>query len=116
MPAFDDEGVDALRADTPDTVRLQAAYFDTSDLRLARSGASLRFRNDEGWTVKLPVSSDVALVRSELHLGGEMGDPPDAALDLVRAIARREPLELVARLNTVRHRVVLRDAGGAQLA
>ena len=43
-----------LRADAPDTVRLQAAYFDTADLRLARAGASLRYRNDEGWTVKLP--------------------------------------------------------------
>ena len=62
------------------------------------------------------MSSDVALVRSELHLGGEPGDPPDEALDLVHAIARREPLALVARLNTVRHRVVLRDADGTQLA
>src|SRR5439155_5269032 len=39
-----------------------------------------------------------------------------AALDLVRALARQEPLALVARLNTVRHRVVLRDADGTQLA
>jgi CHAD domain-containing protein len=115
MPTFDDAR-DGCTADETGTVRLQAAYFDTADLRLARSGASLRFRNDEGWTVKLPVSSDVALVRSELHLGGEPGDPPEAAVDLVQAIVRRESLALVARLNTVRHRVVLRDADGTQLA
>ena len=76
MPAFDH---DELVADPPDDIKLQAAYFDSPDLRLARAGASLRFRNDEGWTVKLPVSSDVALVRSEIHLGGEPGEPPDAA-------------------------------------
>jgi CHAD domain-containing protein len=113
MPSFDDGG---LVADPPDDLKLQAAYFDTADLRLARTGASLRFRNDEGWTVKLPVSSDVALVRSELHLGGEPGEPPDAALDLVQALVRDAPLRLAARLNTARHRVVLRDGDGEQLA
>ena len=66
--------------------------------------------------MKLPVSADVALVRAEIHLGGDPGDPPDAAVDLVRALARRAPVALVARLNTVRHRVVLRDADGTQLA
>jgi CHAD domain-containing protein len=114
MPEFDDR--DGCTAHAEDTLRLQAAYFDTADLRLARSGASLRFRNDEGWTVKLPVSSDVALVRSELHLGGEPGDPPDTAVDLVHALARQAPLALVARLNTVRHRVLLRSSDGTQLA
>jgi len=113
MPAFGDED---LAPDAPDDLRLQATYFDTPDLRLARSGASLRFRNDDGWTVKLPVSSDVALVRSELRLDGEAGDPPDAAVDLVQAIIRDAPLQQAARLNTARHRVVLRDRDGEQLA
>jgi len=37
-------------------VSLRATYYDTADLRLARSGASLRFRrgDSEPWTVKLP--------------------------------------------------------------
>ena len=99
-----------------ETLRLQAAYFDTADLRLARSGASLRYRNDEGWTVKHKVSDDLALVRTEMHLGGEPGDPPEAAVDLVHALIRRKPLVLAARLNTVRHRFVVRDRDGAQLA
>jgi CHAD domain-containing protein len=99
-----------------ETLRLQAAYFDTVDLRLARSGASLRYRNDEGWTVKHKVSNDLVLVRTEMHLGGEPGDPPEAAVDMVHALIRREPLVLAARLNTVRHRVVVRDRDGAELA
>jgi CHAD domain-containing protein len=107
---------DAVSVEPADTLRLQAAYFDTTDLRLARAGASLRFRNDEGWTVKHKISSDLALVRSETHLGGDAGDPPDAAVDLVRALVRGEALVLAARLNTVRHRVLIRDRDGAGLA
>ncbi|HEY6708812.1 MAG TPA: CHAD domain containing protein, partial [Actinomycetota bacterium] len=30
--------------------RLRTTYYDTSDLRLARWGASLRYRPGEGWT------------------------------------------------------------------
>jgi CHAD domain-containing protein len=111
MPDLHDVGVGQ-----PDTVRLQAAYFDTADLRLARAGASLRHRNDEGWMVKLPVSADDMLTRLELTVAGEPGEPPEAAVDLVHAITRGAPLRQVARLNTVRHRCMLRDADGDQLA
>lgn len=99
-----------------DTLRLRAAYFDTADLRLARAGASLRFRNDKGWTVKHKVSSDLALVRSETHFGGDAGDPPEAAVDLVRALVRGETLVLATRLHTLRHRVLIRDRDGPVLA
>ena len=34
--------------------RFVTSYHDTKDLRLARWGASLRYRTGEGWTVKLP--------------------------------------------------------------
>lgn len=115
LPNFTDRAR-GIRADAPETLRLQATYFDTTDLRLARSGASLRYRSDSGWTVKLHVSGDTALVRSELHVDGEPGDPPPAAIDLVHALIRREPLALATRLHTLRHRVVLRDGSGAQLA
>ncbi|HEX9506732.1 MAG TPA: CYTH and CHAD domain-containing protein [Acidimicrobiia bacterium] len=104
------------RADEPDTIRLHAAYFDTDDLRLARSGASLRYRDDEGWMVKLPVAADDALIRQELRVDGDAADPPEAALDLVHALIRREPVQFIARLNTVRQRTVVRSAGGEQLA
>ena len=98
-----------VRAETPETVRLQATYYDTDDLRLARSGASLRYREPEGWTVKLPIRRDDGLARDEIHVDGDPGAPPERALDLVRSTARSAPIGVVARLNTVRSRVVLRD-------
>src|SRR5688572_17629859 len=43
---------------------LRAAYYDTPDLRLARSGVTLRRRTGEGegpvWTVKLPAGEGIA--------------------------------------------------------
>ncbi len=104
-----------LTADATTTKRLHATYFDTTDLRLARSGASLRHRED-GWTVKLAGTSDVALVRTELHVDGPAGDPPTEAVDLVHALIRDEPLHLAAHVDTVRHTTVLRDAEGTLVA
>jgi CHAD domain-containing protein len=119
-PAFrlpDFTGLDAgVRVGQPETVRLQASYFDTEDLRLARAGASLRYRSDDGWTVKFRLSSDVVLVRSELHVAGGAGEPPPAAVDLVHALTRHAPLVPVGRLHTVRRRVVLRGHEGEALA
>ncbi|HWB37291.1 MAG TPA: CYTH domain-containing protein, partial [Rugosimonospora sp.] len=67
---------------------LRATYFDTVDLRLARSGASLRFRRGdrEPWTAKLPTA--VPGVRIEVSLPAEAGPrpgttPPDDLLALV---------------------------------
>lgn len=108
--------LDGLTPDAGDTRHLHATYFDTADLRLARAGASLRFRDDDGWTVKLPKPSDVALVRSELHVDGVDGDPPPAAVDLVRALTRRAPLRLAAHLDTVRRTTILRDTLGEPIA
>ena len=79
-----------------DTVRLQATYFDTADLRLARAGASLRYRNVEGWTVKLPVAHDAARSPAhELHVDGEPGRSTrrGASTSCTRSI-RRAPLVL----------------------
>ena len=45
---------DGFLAEAQATRRLRTTYYDTPDLRLARWGASLRFRPGEGWTVKLP--------------------------------------------------------------
>lgn len=96
----------------PETIRLVATYFDSPDLRLTRTGASLRFRDPEGWTVKLPLGGGELLTRDEIHLPGEPGDPPVAAVDLVAAIVRHAPLVVVARLTTRRERVHLFDGTG----
>ncbi|HXL41462.1 MAG TPA: CYTH and CHAD domain-containing protein [Actinomycetota bacterium] len=108
---------------------LEAVYFDTADLRLARnSGITLRYRRDrspgstdEGtWTLKLPEDAtgtgDRALIRQELSWPGSPDDVPPQAAALVRAITRRAPLQPVARLTTQRRRLELRDREGPPLA
>ena len=56
FPALDDvEGVSAVSQ--PADLELEAVYFDTTDLDLARCGATLRRRtggDDAGWHLKLP--------------------------------------------------------------
>ncbi len=114
LPPLDNPEL-GVRAEAAGTARLVAIYFDTADLRLARSGASLRYREPEGWTVKLPIARGELLTRDEIHVHGDPGEPPGAAIDLVAAIARRAPLVIVARLITLRERVVLHDATTAKV-
>lgn len=98
---------------------LDAVYYDTADLRLARWGVSVRFRSGDGsgWTVKLPEGDDgPALVRREVPFPGPKGAPPAATVDLVRAYARGAPLVPVARIRTLRQGVDLRDEEGQLLA
>jgi len=110
-----DFGVD-VTVERTDTLHQHATYYDSADYRLTRAGASLRHRDDDGWTVKLPQSADVALVRNELHVDGQAGDPPSAARDLVVALVRGAPLELAAHIDTVRQRFVLRGSDGEPIA
>jgi len=110
---FEMPGLDDLCARSTATVVEQTAtYYDTPDLRLARAGASLRFRDDDGWTVKLPTDAEdddsPALVRSEFVFGGRASAPPTEALELVAALVRTARLAPAARLRTVRHRSELR--------
>jgi CHAD domain-containing protein len=98
-------------------VALRAVYYDTRDLRLIRWGCTLRHRSEEGWTVKLPGGSDDGLLtRSELHFEGSPRHPPAQALELVRAYTRSAPLEVVARMRTLRRTVELRDKWGTRVA
>jgi CHAD domain-containing protein len=126
-PAFhlpDLNGVaDGVTVTPPEAVRLETVYYDTSDLRLARWGVSLRHRAGEGWTLKLPptrASTDglnrTLLERDELTFQGAAKRPPPAAVAIVRAYVRKAELVAVARLSTVRRRVRLLDAAGARLA
>ncbi|KRF46316.1 hypothetical protein ASH01_22210 [Terrabacter sp. Soil811] len=72
------EGVGSVRP--PEEFRLDAVYFDTAGLDLARRGVTLRRRSggaDAGWHLKLPVSGDT---RTELQVplgqAGERRCPP----------------------------------------
>jgi CHAD domain-containing protein len=98
---------------------LDAVYYDTPDLRLARWGVTLRFRTGDGsgWTVKLPEGDDgPALARREVSFSGPAGTPPEDALDLVRAYVRTATLAPVARLRTRREGVQLLDGEAQRLA
>lgn len=107
VPALDD----LCRVGPEERVAQIATYYDTADVRLARAGASLRYRDDDGWTVKLPVNDHARgeLVRAEHVFPGGPGTPPPPALELVAARVRTARLVPVARLRTVRRQVVLQS-------
>ena len=101
------------------TLHLAATYFDTADLRLVRSGVTLRRREggvDDGWHLKLP--SDAAPeAREELSLPLTRSDtPPEAFAELILAIRRGATLGSVATLQTDRDVRELLDAEGRVLA
>ncbi|HEV3231377.1 MAG TPA: CYTH and CHAD domain-containing protein [Candidatus Dormibacteraeota bacterium] len=108
---------EGLTASEPRHKRMHTVYWDTRDLRLARWGCSLRHREGEGWTVKLPGSVEGRLlVRGEHTFPGAAKLPAAEAVDLVRAYLRSAALEPVATLRTHRVAVDLRDAEGAAVA
>jgi CHAD domain-containing protein len=99
-------------------VDLQATYYDSDDLRLARNRITLRRRAggaDDGWHLKLP--GGLADGRQELRLPLDAGEQvPDGLLDLVRVTLRGRPVEPVARLRTGRQIYRLCGDDGAELA
>jgi CHAD domain-containing protein len=101
-------------------IRLDATDYDTADLRLARSGITVRHRGGESgppWTVKLPDDDRGAdLVRREFRFDGPIDQVPAAAADLVLATTRTLPLQPVANLTTVRRPVEIRSGDGELLA
>ena len=120
LPPLTDPG-GGVFASPETTTTLSATYYDTADLRITRSGASLRHRDPEGWTVKLPLPDDSddhddeILARNEHYLTGDPGSPPAAALDLVRSRTRGAAVAAVATLRSTRIKVLLHDAAGASL-
>ena len=116
LPDLDDLAA-SVQASPVDEHRLETVYYDTPDLRLARWGCNLRLRHGEGWTLKLPSSSEgVGLSRRELEFPGEGSRPPDAAVALVVAYVRRSTLVPVVSLSTLRRRVQLKSREGELLA
>src|SRR5438128_10904724 len=70
-----------------------ATYFDTPDLALTRAGASLRYRSDDGGTVRIPRPRDAGrLVRDEYRFPGPGGGPPQRDTDRVQARTRARGL------------------------
>jgi CHAD domain-containing protein len=87
------------------THELDATYFDTPDLRLARARITLRRRtggSDAGWHLKLPTA--VAGSRREVHapLGVRRTVVPRAVTEPVTAVLRGARVAPVATLQTTR--------------
>lgn len=114
-------GVTSVDALPP--LELRSVYFDTEDLRLARFGATLRWRSGEEpgalWTVKLPDSAEGSVAHRAEHqfvaAPGAM-EVPAAAIDLVLALTRGAPLQRSAELRTRRARWALKGPAGDPLA
>jgi hypothetical protein len=66
MPPLEGLGEDVLTI-SHDAERLHTVYFDTSDFRLARWGVSLRHREGQGWTTKLPPEKALNLEIAALY-------------------------------------------------
>ena len=120
LPAFDDLP-DGMTSVPIEPRKLEATYYDTPDARLARAGASLRYRSGDGtgWTLKLPDgdgADDGVLIRRELTFPGEGKSVPDEVEGLLAAWVRTSSLVAVARLSTQRRTVRLVDDDGALLA
>jgi CHAD domain-containing protein len=102
------------------TLDMRTTYYDTPSLQLARWGITLRHRTgEEGgarWTLKLPVPSEGPGAHEERHFSGASNRVPDDAKDLVTAFVRHSSLSSVAAIRTRRHRWMLIDDAGEDLA
>ncbi|MGY1832713.1 CHAD domain-containing protein [Geodermatophilus sp. SYSU D01180] len=103
----------------PVTHDLDATYYDTPDLRLARARVTLRRRTggtDAGWHLKLPTA--VAGSRREVHapLGTRRTVVPRAVTEPVTAVLRGARPGPVATLQTTRQVTHLLDDEGRVLA
>lgn len=96
--------------------RLVAVYFDTPDHRLWARQITLRHRigehGDRGtWTLKAPRSnSGQALDRTEMEWPGPLDCVPVQVGGILSGIVRREPLQRITSLETVRRRLVLQGS------
>jgi CHAD domain-containing protein len=96
-------------------VSLDATYYDTSSLALARSGVTLRSRTGEAgpaWTLKVPLSSDGAMMqRREIEFDAPIDAVPAEAQAMVRAHTRSAALRAVAQVHTERTQLLLEASG-----
>ena len=119
VPELAGDGTGIVSVDDPVMHELRAVYWDTSDLRLAREGITLRHRSGEGdgdgWHLKLPVLEagvpDASTgMREELHETGAADSVPATLQELVTAQVRGAVLGPVATLLTARSTYALRGS------
>ena len=108
----------SLRVGSVETIDLDALYYDTTDYRLARTGAALRLRlggPDTGWHLKIPGQASNTRIElrrptPQIDLATLLVEPPevpDELVDLTLARTGGRELHPVVRLSTRRTRTVL---------
>ncbi len=97
------------------TLQLDAVYYDTPTLSLARAGVTLRSRTGESapiWTLKLPTGKAAGgLSRSEYTFDEPLGPVPAAAFRAARAYIRSQTFGPVLELHTDRTQIPLEFDG-----
>ncbi|MEV0426691.1 CYTH and CHAD domain-containing protein [Micromonospora sp. NPDC050495] len=100
------------------TLDLDAVYWDTADLRLARSAFALRRRtggHDAGWHLKVGAAGG-ARTEHQFPAGPDDQEPPAELAALYRAAARGAAVAPAARVRTRRRERRLLDRDGRTLA
>jgi inorganic triphosphatase YgiF len=110
LPAFDGLGaqVEDLGSKT-----MTAVYWDTNDLRLARSHYGVRHRTDGAWTVKGPSRRTAVslLERSEDEFPGDASYPPSPVVARIRGAVGEAQLQPAVQLVTQRKTLVVHFGG-----
>jgi CHAD domain-containing protein len=115
LPALD--GLPQVESVETSEHRLEATYFDTTNLRLAAAGITVRRRTggaDDGWHLKLP--ADGARHEITVGLGRGKATVPKRLRETVRVFLGSEALGPIATLRTHRTDHRLLDASGLLLA
>ena len=114
LPALD--GLPEVDSIETSEHRLEATYFDTTNLRLAAAGITVRRRTggaDDGWHLKLP--ADGGRHEVTVGLGRGKATVPKRLRDTVRVFVGQEELRPVATLRTQRTEHQLVDRAGRLL-
>lgn len=111
-PRLTDLG-EGVEVSAPVRTQVNSVYWDTPDMRLARWGCLLLAVQDQGWEVDVPaLHPSKGRISETMMIAGATTDPPDAALDLLRAYVRTARLGPVARLKRVRQTVQVGGTNG----
>lgn len=104
--------------EAPETIELDATYFDTDDLALARHATALRRREggkDAGWHIKRAVSEGRTEQHWPLHRGDRSSVPEEVRAQVADVVGDA-PLRAVARVRNRRVVSRLLDAAGYPVA
>ena len=102
--------LDGMTATDRGDERLQAVYWDTDDLGLARAGVGLRHRNGTWGFKGTSRREGDALVREEVEVVAGIDKIPPVIRERLATLVEIPALHPVAELDTMRHTIDVRDA------